>query len=94
MSGQSPTLRGGWSKKNGGENKPTVLRFPALVNPAEKLLTAAELAELLGLKLSTIRQWTSAREIPSIKLGRRSVRYLMSDVLKAIGEYVEARRGR
>ena len=40
------------------------------------LLTAAEAAEFLGLKVSTIRRLTWARELPTVRpTGRRAVRY-------------------
>lgn len=36
---------------------------------AEKLLTAKEVAEILGLKLSTLYDWVYQRKIPYIKIG-------------------------
>ncbi len=49
-----------------------------------KLLTAEEVAELLGLKLGTIRNMTSRRELPSVHLGKRAVRYRFADILALI----------
>ena len=46
-----------------------------------KLLTPKEMAEYLGVKLSTIYQWTHIGYIPHMKLGR-FVRFKESDVLK------------
>jgi len=37
----------------------------------KKLLTLREAAPLIGISLSTIRRWASARRIPLIKLGGR-----------------------
>ncbi|HUO04417.1 MAG TPA: helix-turn-helix domain-containing protein [Candidatus Binataceae bacterium] len=49
-----------------------------------KLLTAEEVAELLGLKLGTIRNMTSRRELPCVHLGKRAVRYRLADILALI----------
>ena len=47
----------------------------------EKLLTATQIAELLQVKESTIRDWTHTNFIPYIKFGRL-VRYKESDILE------------
>lgn len=52
----------------------------------EKLLTAEEIAELLQVKVSTIRDWTHTNFIPHIKFGRL-VRFKESD----INEWLEER---
>src|SRR5258708_722327 len=49
-----------------------------------KLLTAEEVADLLGLKLGTIRNMTSRRELPCVHLGKRAVRYRLADILALI----------
>lgn len=49
-----------------------------------KLLTAQEVAELLGLKLGTIRNMTSRRELPCVHLGKRAVRYRLADIVALI----------
>ena len=49
-----------------------------------KLLTAEEVADLLGLKLGTIRNMTSRRELPCVHLGKRAVRYRFADILALI----------
>lgn len=46
-----------------------------------KLMTPHEMAEYLGVKVSTIYQWTHIGFIPHMKLGR-FVRFKESDVLK------------
>jgi len=47
----------------------------------EKLLTSQEIADYLGVKLSTIYSWTHLGFIPHIKVGRL-VRFKESDVQK------------
>jgi len=51
---------------------------------ATKMLTADEVAELLGLKLGTIPNTTSRRELPCVHLGKRAVRYRYLDILALI----------
>lgn len=51
---------------------------------AAKLLTAEQVAELLGLKLGTIRNMTSRRELPCVHVGTRAVRYRYLDILALI----------
>lgn len=46
-----------------------------------KLLTPDEMSALLGVKLSTIYQWTHIGYIPHFKLGR-FVRFKENDVLQ------------
>lgn len=47
----------------------------------DKLLNAEEAAQFLGLKVSTIRRLTYARELPCVHpTGRRAVRYRLSDL--------------
>lgn len=46
-----------------------------------KLMTPHEMADYLGVKVSTIYQWTHIGFIPHMKLGR-FVRFKESDVLK------------
>jgi len=48
-----------------------------------RLLTPAEIAELLGVKTSTVYQWTHQGFIPHVKLGR-FVRFREVDVTKWI----------
>jgi excisionase family DNA binding protein len=38
---------------------------------ASDVMTAAEVAELLGVPISTVHHWARARAIPSRKIGRR-----------------------
>jgi excisionase family DNA binding protein len=46
----------------------------------DSLLTPKQVAELLGVQLSTIYQWTHEEFIPHVKL-RRLVRFKISDIL-------------
>lgn len=64
-----------------------VLRRSSTAEPEKllaKLLTADEVAHLLGLKLGTIRNMTSRRELPCVHLGKRAVRYRLADILALI----------
>ncbi len=54
---------------------------------AERLLTAAEVAELLGFSTGTILDWFEADRLPGFKLGR-AVRFRESEVLA----WLEAQR--
>ena len=48
---------------------------------ADRLVTAAEAAKLLGLKISTIRRLTHSGELPFVRpTGRRAVRYRLRDL--------------
>ncbi len=47
----------------------------------DRLLTAKEAAELLGLELSTVRKLTYRRELPVVRpTGKRAVRYRLRDL--------------
>jgi excisionase family DNA binding protein len=48
-----------------------------------KLLTRKETAELLGVSLVTLNEWTRTNKIPSIKIGTR-VRYEIAEVFRTI----------
>jgi len=53
----------------------------AKVRELFQLLTAEETAEFLALDLGTVRNLTYRRELPSVKVGRRGVRYRVLDLL-------------
>jgi excisionase family DNA binding protein len=55
--------------------------------PLERLLTARELAELLGFQAGTIVDWSEEGKLPSFKVGGR-LRFRESEVL----DWLEARR--
>jgi excisionase family DNA binding protein len=51
------------------------------MNDPNRLLTALEAAEFLGLKLPTIRRLTADGELPVVHpTGRRAVRYRLQDL--------------
>jgi len=50
----------------------------------EKLLTGVQVAEILGLKPVTIRQWIAKRKLASVKVGDRAVRIPASEVKRII----------
>jgi len=53
----------------------------------DELLTAAEAAEFLGLRLATIRKLTYRRQLPVIRpTGRRAVRFRRSHLEKVLKE--------
>ncbi len=47
------------------------------------LLSPAELAYALGVPVARVHRWTSDRSIPFFKLGHKTVRYRLSDVLSS-----------
>lgn len=58
------------------------LGMPRGLTRAE-LMTAAEVAELLGVPVSTVREWGRQGTLPRVKLGRH-VRFVRSQVEAAI----------
>ena len=64
-----------------------VLKRESGIDPttlAAKVLSAEQVAELLGLMLGTIRNMTSRRELPCVRLGKRAVRYRYLDIVAMI----------
>jgi excisionase family DNA binding protein len=49
----------------------------------QQLLTVAQVAEMLGMKQATIRNWIWRRSIPYVKLKNRSIRIKLA-VLQAL----------
>jgi excisionase family DNA binding protein len=58
------------------------LRRPNGLTRAE-LMTAAEVAELLDVPVSTVREWGRNGTLPRVKLGRH-VRFIRAHVVSAI----------
>lgn len=58
------------------------LGIPRGLTRAE-LMTAAEVAELLGVPVSTVREWGRKGTLPRVKLGRH-VKFVRSQVEAAI----------
>ena len=53
----------------------------AMREALDRLLTAGEAAEMLGLKLATVRRLTYERRLPVVRpTGKRAVRYRLSDL--------------
>lgn len=59
----------------------------AVPSPAERLLTARELAALLGFAAGTVVDWAERGDLPAFKVGGR-LRFRESEVL----EWLEGRR--
>ena len=54
----------------------------------DRLLTPREAGEMLGVKLSTIRKWTSDRKLPVCHPGGgRAARYRLSELLRLIEKW-------
>ena len=51
---------------------------------ADQMLTAAEVADRLGVKASTVMKWSWAGKIPSRKLSAKVVRFDYSAVVTAL----------
>ena len=45
-----------------------------------ELLKAEELADLLGVKVATIRAWTRERRIPFIRVGKKLIRFSLPEI--------------
>jgi excisionase family DNA binding protein len=54
----------------------------------ERLLSAREVADLLGLSTATVLDWFESDRIPGFKLGGRAVRFRQSE----ISEWLEEQR--
>jgi hypothetical protein len=50
------------------------------------LLTHEELARKLGEPERAIRTWQQARVLPSVRIGYRTVRFILDDCLKALAK--------
>lgn len=53
-------------------------------NQPEKLLRVSEVAERLGLRVSTVRAWILRRRIPVVRVSSRAIRVPESAVAKLI----------
>ena len=52
----------------------------------ERLLTARELAEVLGVSASTVLDWFEAGRLPGFRLNGRAVRFRGSEIAKWLEE--------
>jgi excisionase family DNA binding protein len=62
----------------------------ALTNAASALLTAEQLAQKLQVRKTTVAHWARIGTIPSVRIGRRIVRFDPTVVYKALGLEVSA----
>jgi excisionase family DNA binding protein len=53
---------------------------------SDRLLDAREAAQLLGVKVSTLYDWSYERKIPVVKLFGRSLRFRLSTLLKLMAD--------
>jgi excisionase family DNA binding protein len=60
----------------------------------EKLLSAMEAAELLGLSRGALYMAVQRREIPVLRLGQRRIRFRASDLEKILQEQAVIERER
>ena len=59
-----------------------------------KLLTRREVAEMLGLAPQTLAKWAmTGKNLPVVKLGNRTARYLYTDVMSFIAISTNGRSG-
>jgi excisionase family DNA binding protein len=60
-----------------------------LLKMSKTIITRREAAEILGLSPQTLAKWAlTGKNLPVIKLGNRTVRYLYADVMN----FIESRR--
>lgn len=52
----------------------------------DRLLTPAEVAEILGMKLSTVYAWAYQRRVPTVKLGR-ALRFRQSAIEQFVRQH-------
>jgi len=57
----------------------------------EKLLTATEAAEVLGIKIATLYGWNSERKIPFVSYGKSRVMYRPEDIKDFIDKHLVSR---
>lgn len=46
-----------------------------------RLLNRTEVAQHLGVRVETISRWTTAGTIPCVRIGNRSVRYILTQII-------------
>ena len=49
-----------------------------------ELMTAADVADRLGVSVETVNRWRYDGDLPYVRLGYRTVRYLESDVARLV----------
>jgi excisionase family DNA binding protein len=67
--------------------------FEGNTGSGDRLLSARELGELIGLATGTVLDWWQAGRIPGFKIGGRAVRFSLREVQDWLADcHVEARR--
>jgi excisionase family DNA binding protein len=57
-----------------------------MLNPESVLLSVPEAAERLAIKPATIRAWILRRRLEYVRVGKRSVRIPLSEILRIVAE--------
>ncbi len=59
---------------------------------ARRLLNRTEVAKHLGVRVETVSRWTTAGTIPCVRIGKRSVRYLLPQIVSHLRRRKEGGR--
>ena len=59
---------------------------------ARRLLNRTEVAKHLGVRVETVSRWTTAGTIPCVRIGKRSVRYLLTQIVSQLRRRKEGGR--
>lgn len=59
---------------------------------ARRLLNRTEVAQHLGVRVETVSRWTTAGTIPCVRIGKRSVRYLLPQIVSQLRRRKEGGR--
>jgi excisionase family DNA binding protein len=51
---------------------------------AQRLLKRNEVAQHLGVRVETVSRWTTAGTLPCVRIGKRSVRYLLPQIVNRL----------
>ncbi len=51
---------------------------------AQRLLKRNEVAKHLGVRVETVSRWTTAGTLPCVRIGKRSVRYLLPQIMNRL----------
>jgi excisionase family DNA binding protein len=60
----------------------------------DRLLTAREVADLLGVSAETVLRWTRRGELPAFRLPGGALRYRADELERWLGEHATAAPGR
>lgn len=59
---------------------------------AQRLLNQTQVAKHLGVRVETVSRWTTAGTLPCVRIGKRSVRYLLTQIVKHLRCRMEGAR--